>query len=128
MRNIPLDIGAIHFVGIGGIGMSGIAEILHNLSYTVQGSDVAESANVKRLRELGIPVHIGHATENLGDAKVVVVSSAIKPENPELAFARRKLIPVVRRAEIGGVLELEVRRSRLTVRTGEAAQVFVTAG
>ena len=77
MRAMPLDIGLIHFVGIGGIGMSGIAEILHNLGYQVQGSDIAESANVKRLRTLGIAVHIGHArtVEHVAGAQVVVISS-----------------------------------------------------
>lgn len=100
MRTIPLDIGAIHFVGIGGIGMSGIAEILHNLGYKVQGSDVAESANVQRLRAKGIDVHIGHVAENVAEAKVVVVSSAIRPGNPEVDAARAKLVPVVRRAEM----------------------------
>jgi UDP-N-acetylmuramate--alanine ligase len=100
MRTLPLTIGTIHFVGIGGIGMSGIAEILHNLGYTVQGSDMAESANVKRLRDMGIAVSVGHAAENIGEAQVVVVSSAIKPTNPEVAAARAKLIPVVRRAEM----------------------------
>ncbi|HAA90806.1 MAG TPA: UDP-N-acetylmuramate--L-alanine ligase, partial [Rhodospirillaceae bacterium] len=86
--------------GIGGIGMSGIAEILHNLGYKVQGSDIAESANVKRLAELGIEVLIGHAAENVREAAVVVVSSAIKQENPEIAEARARRIPVVRRAEM----------------------------
>ncbi|MFZ5790717.1 MAG: UDP-N-acetylmuramate--L-alanine ligase [Pseudomonadota bacterium] len=100
MRALPLDIGIIHFVGIGGIGMSGIAEILHNLGYKVQGSDAADSANVKRLKGLGIPVEIGHRAENLGAADVVVVSSAIKPDNPEVATARARLLPVVRRAEM----------------------------
>jgi UDP-N-acetylmuramate--alanine ligase len=100
MRALPLDIGIIHFVGIGGIGMSGIAEILHNLGYKVQGSDAADSANVKRLKGLGIPVEIGHRAENLGAADVVVVSSAIKPDNPEMATARARLLPVVRRAEM----------------------------
>ncbi|HET8729006.1 MAG TPA: UDP-N-acetylmuramate--L-alanine ligase [Alphaproteobacteria bacterium] len=104
MRQMPLDIGTIHFVGVGGIGMSGIAEVLRNLGYSVQGSDVAESANVQRLRGLGIPVTIGHAAENVGDAAVVVVSSAIKPDNPELQAARASLIPVVRRAEMLGEL------------------------
>jgi UDP-N-acetylmuramate--alanine ligase len=102
MRALPLSIGTIHFVGIGGIGMSGIAEVLHNLGYSVQGSDVADSANVKRLRALGIPVAIGHAAENIGESAVVVVSSAIKAENPELAAARAMLLPVVRRAEMLG--------------------------
>ena len=100
MRALPLSIGTIHFVGIGGIGMSGIAEILHNLGYTVQGSDVAENANVKRLTEIGIPVSIGHDANNLGDAQVVVVSSAIKMDNPEVIAANARLIAVVRRAEM----------------------------
>ena len=73
MRAMPLDIGAIHFVGIGGIGMSGIAEVLHNLGYHVQGSDLAENANVARLRGLGIAVAIGHHEDNLGEAQVVIV-------------------------------------------------------
>jgi UDP-N-acetylmuramate--alanine ligase len=97
---LPSGLGAIHFVGIGGIGMSGIAEVLANLGYTVQGSDAAESANVKRLREHGITVFIGHDAANLGAAEVVVVSSAIKRDNPELAAARAKRLPVVRRAEM----------------------------
>jgi len=100
MRALPLDIGILHFVGIGGIGMSGIAEILHNLGYRVQGSDAADSANVKRLRTLGIPVEIGHKAENLGQAEVIVVSSAIKPDNPEVVAARARFLPVVRRAEM----------------------------
>jgi UDP-N-acetylmuramate--alanine ligase len=94
------DIGPVHFVGIGGIGMSGIAEVLANLGYRVQGSDVAESANVQRLRAKGIDVRIGHAAANLGVAQVVVVSSAIGRDNPELVAARAQLLPVVRRAEM----------------------------
>jgi len=97
---LPREIGPVHFVGIGGIGMSGIAEVLANLGYRVQGSDVAESANVKRLVENGIPVHIGHRADNLGDAAVLVVSSAIKRDNPELVAARARRLPVVRRAEM----------------------------
>jgi UDP-N-acetylmuramate--alanine ligase len=100
MKTLPLDIGTIHFVGIGGIGMSGIAEILHNLGYKVQGTDQAESANVKRLRDLGVKVWVGHRGENLGEAQVVVVSTAVKPDNPEVIAARQRLIPVVRRAEM----------------------------
>ena len=100
MRAMPLTIGTIHFVGIGGIGMSGIAEVLHNLGYTVQGSDMADNYNVKRLRDLGIRVEIGHRAENLGDAAVVVISSAVKKDNPEVVAARGSLIPVVRRAEM----------------------------
>jgi UDP-N-acetylmuramate--alanine ligase len=100
MRALPLSIGTIHFTGIGGIGMSGIAEVLHNLGYVVQGSDIAESTNVKRLRDAGIPVEIGHDPANIGDAQVVVVSSAVKRDNSEIVAARAKLIPVVRRAEM----------------------------
>jgi len=97
---LPRDIGPVHFVGIGGIGMSGIAEVLANLGYTVTGSDVSDSANVKRLRDKGIKVAIGHKADNLDGADVVVVSSAIKPDNPELVAARAKRLPVVRRAEM----------------------------
>jgi UDP-N-acetylmuramate--alanine ligase len=97
---LPRDIGPVHFVGIGGIGMSGIAEVLANLGYTVTGSDVSDSANVKRLRDKGIKVAIGHKAENLDGADVVVVSSAIKQDNPELVAARAKRLPVVRRAEM----------------------------
>ncbi len=97
---LPRDIGPVHFVGIGGIGMSGIAEVLANLGYTVKGSDVVDSANVKRLRDNGIPVAIGHKAENIAGADVVVVSSAIKSDNPELVAARAKRLPVVRRAEM----------------------------
>jgi UDP-N-acetylmuramate--alanine ligase len=104
MRALPLDIGVIHFVGIGGIGMSGIAEILHNLGYKVRGSDIADSYNTKRLRDKGIPVEIGHRAENLADAAVVVISSAVKADNPEVMAARAKLLPVVRRAEMLGEL------------------------
>ena len=100
MRALPLSIGPIHFVGIGGIGMSGIAQVLHNLGYTVQGSDIAESANVARLRESGIPVMVGHEAANLGAAQVVVTSTAVKRDNPEVQAARARLIPVVRRAEM----------------------------
>ncbi len=100
MRVLPLDIGVIHFVGIGGIGMSGIAEVMHNLGYRVQGSDQAEGANVTRLRALGVEARIGHAAENLGEARVVVISSAVQPSNPEVLAAREAMIPVVRRAEM----------------------------
>jgi len=100
MRALPLSIGTIHFVGIGGIGMSGIAEVLHNLGYAVQGSDIAEGYNVARLREVGIAVMIGHAAENLRSAQVVVVSTAVKKDNPEVQAARKRLLPVVRRAEM----------------------------
>jgi UDP-N-acetylmuramate--alanine ligase len=97
---LPREIGPIHFVGIGGIGMSGIAEVLMNLGYTVQGSDASDNANVKRLHDKGAKVSIGHKAENLDGAQVLVVSSAIKRDNPELVAARAKRLPVVRRAEM----------------------------
>lgn len=100
MIRMPLSIGTLYFVGIGGIGMSGIAEVLHGLGYSVAGSDIGENANVKRLRDLGISVVVGHDEANVDDAAVLVVSSAIKHDNPELVAARERMIPVVRRAEM----------------------------
>jgi UDP-N-acetylmuramate--alanine ligase len=100
MRALPLSIGTIHFVGIGGIGMSGIAEVLHNLGYQVQGSDIADGYNVQRLRDAGIKVMVGHDPANLGDAQVVVTSTAVKRDNPEVQAARARLLPIVRRAEM----------------------------
>jgi UDP-N-acetylmuramate--alanine ligase len=97
---LPREIGPIHFVGIGGIGMSGIAEVLCNLGYTVQGSDAADGGNVARLRDKGVKVTIGHKADNVAGADVVVVSTAIKRDNPELVAARAQRIPVVRRAEM----------------------------
>ncbi len=110
---LPLNIGAMHFVGIGGIGMSGIAEVLLNLGYQVQGSDLKESPIIERLRRLGATVHIGQRAENIGDAKVVVISSAIKRGNPELEAARAANLPVVRRAEM--LAELMRLRSNIAV-------------
>jgi len=100
MRGVATDIGTIHFVGIGGIGMSGIAEVMKNLGYNVQGSDVAEGYVVEGLRAKGIPVAIGHKAENLGDAAVIVTSTAIKRGNPEVEAALANRVPVVRRAEM----------------------------
>jgi UDP-N-acetylmuramate--alanine ligase len=100
MRALPLSIGTIHFVGIGGIGMSGIAEVLHNLGYSVQGSDISDSPNVQRLRREGISVAVGHDPANLGAAQVVVTSTAVKPDNVEVKAARARFLPVVRRAEM----------------------------
>ncbi|MGH6680392.1 MAG: UDP-N-acetylmuramate--L-alanine ligase, partial [Bradyrhizobium sp.] len=97
---LPREIGPIHFIGIGGIGMSGIAEVLCNLGYRVQGSDASESANLNRLRGKGVKVSVGHKAENIDGADVVVVSTAIKRDNPELTAARAQRIPVVRRAEM----------------------------
>ena len=104
MRSLPLDLGTIHFVGIGGIGMSGIAEILHTQGYKVQGSDQADNANVQRLRTMGIEVMVGHRAENVEQAQVVVVSSAVKADNPEVVAARGRFVPIVRRAEMLGEL------------------------
>ena len=100
MKGVATDIGTIHFVGIGGIGMSGIAEVMHNLGYRVQGSDIAEGYVVEGLRGRGIKVAIGHAAENLGDAAVVVTSTAVKRNNPEVVAALENRVPVVRRAEM----------------------------
>ncbi|WP_315760868.1 UDP-N-acetylmuramate--L-alanine ligase [Sphingomonas sp. Y38-1Y] len=100
MKGVATDIGTIHFVGIGGIGMSGIAEVMHNLGYRVQGSDVAEGYVIEGLRGRGIPVSIGHAAENVADVAVVVTSTAIKRGNPEVEAALSARIPVVRRAEM----------------------------
>ncbi len=100
MKGVGVDIGTIHFIGIGGIGMSGIAEVMHNLGYKVQGSDIAEGYVVEGLRKRGIKVMIGHKAENLGDAAVVVTSTAIKRGNPEVDLALETRVPVVRRAEM----------------------------
>jgi UDP-N-acetylmuramate--alanine ligase len=100
MRGVATDIGTIHFIGIGGIGMSGIAEVMHNMGYSVQGSDVAEGYVVEGLRKKGIKVMIGHKAENLGDAAVVVTSTAIKRGNPEVELALETRVPVIRRAEM----------------------------
>lgn len=97
---LPREIGPIHFVGIGGIGMSGIAEVLVNLGYAVQGSDASDNYNLDRLRKKGAKVSVGHKAENVDGAGVVVVSTAIKRDNPELMAARERRIPVVRRAEM----------------------------
>ena len=88
MSELPLSIGTLHFTGIGGIGMSGIAEILFELGYRVQGSDSSENANVRRLREKGIKVICGQSADNVEDASILVISTAIRPDNPELVAAR----------------------------------------
>jgi len=111
MRRAGTDIGTIHFVGIGGIGMSGIAEVMKVLGYSVQGSDVAEGYVVEGLRRKGIPIAIGHSADNLGDAAVVVISTAIARDNPEVAAAYERRIPVVRRAE----MLAELMRLKMTV-------------
>ena len=131
---LPGDIGPIHFVGIGGIGMSGIAEVLLNIGYTVQGSDLKASDTTTRLEARGAVVHIGQRAENLEGAEVVVISSAIKPGNPELDAARAQGLPVVRRAEM--LAELMRLRSNVavagthgkTTTTSMVAALLVTGG
>ena len=110
---LPMELGPIHFVGIGGIGMSGIAEVLMTLGYRVQGSDAKASKITDRLVKLGAVFHEGQRAENIGDAAVVVISSAIKKGNPELEEARRKKLPVVRRAEM--LAELMRMRSNIAI-------------
>ena len=100
MKTYPVDFGVLHFVGIGGIGMSGIAEVMHNLGYKIKGSDVAINSNVSRLQDLGIEVAAGHAAENLGSAGAVVVSSAVPRDNVEVSAARVKGLPLVARSEM----------------------------
>src|SRR5213592_133986 len=90
----------IHFIGIGGIGMSGIAEVLCNLGFVVSGSDVRRSKNIERLEKLNVRIAEGHSAENVQDAEVVVYSSAVKEDNPEVAIAKQKGIPVIPRAEM----------------------------
>ncbi|MCR6643988.1 MAG: UDP-N-acetylmuramate--L-alanine ligase [Terricaulis sp.] len=113
-RAIPFDTGPIHFVGIGGIGMSGIAAVMKNFGYEVTGSDAKESANTERLRAQGIPIFIGHNAENVANAGVVVISSAIKNGNPEVDAARARGAPIVRRAE----MLAEIMRLKWTVAIG----------
>jgi len=97
---LPFGVGVVHFVGIGGIGMSGIAEVMHNLGYEVRGSDVAEGPNVQRLRDKGLDIVIGHSPDNVKGAEAVIISTAIRRNNPEVAAARARHIPVVRRADM----------------------------
>ncbi|MEZ5957420.1 MAG: UDP-N-acetylmuramate--L-alanine ligase [Hyphomonadaceae bacterium] len=113
-RAIPFDTGPIHFVGIGGIGMSGIAAVMKNLGYDVTGSDAKGGANIERLRAQGIQVSIGHKVENVANAGVVVISSAIKHGNPEVDTARARGVPIVRRAE----MLAEIMRLKWTVAIG----------
>ena len=110
---LPGDVGPIHFVGIGGIGMSGIAEVLLDQGYLVQGSDVKSSDITQRLEKLGAQIYLNQAAENLETAEVVVVSSAIKMGNPELVAARSRGLPVVRRAEM--LAELMRLKSNIAV-------------
>lgn len=131
---MPRGIGTIHIVGIGGIGMSAIAEILHEQGFTVQGSDQKENANVRRLRGKGIRVFVGHDAINLVGAKFVVISTAVKDANPELAAARAKGLPIIRRAEmLAELMRLYATVSITgthgkTTTTSLISHVFVEAG
>src|SRR3954465_5006755 len=95
-RPVPFDIGPVHFIGIGGIGMSGIAEIMLRIGYTVQGSDAKASANTERLEKLGARGFIGHDAPNVEGAYAVVSSTAVKPDNPEMVEGRARRLPLVR--------------------------------
>jgi UDP-N-acetylmuramate--alanine ligase len=99
-RPVPFDLGPVHFIGIGGIGMSGIAEIMLRIGYTVQGSDAKASANTERLEKLGAKIFIGHDPSHIEGASAIVYSTAVKAENPEFAAARERRLPLVRRAEM----------------------------
>jgi len=114
MSILPGQTRALHFIGIGGIGMSGIAEVLHKSGFIVQGTDIAESYNTKRLESLGIPIFIGHDIKNLAQVQAVVISTAVKPDNIELLEARRLRIPVMHRSE----MLAEIMRSRLSLAVG----------
>ena len=100
MKNFDKKFGILHFIGIGGIGMSGIAEVLINLGYKVAGSDLVENQNVLRLKKLGINIYIGHKKQNIEDAAMVVISSAINHDNEEILEAKKKRLPIVKRAEM----------------------------
>lgn len=113
-RSIPFEPGPVHFIGVGGIGMSGIAEVMLRLGYTVQGSDAKASPNTERLAALGVPVRIGHAAEHVEGAGVVVVSSAVKAGNPEMEAARARGVPIIRRAD----MLAELMRLKWTVAIG----------
>ena len=114
MNILPGQTRALHFIGIGGIGMSGIAEVLHQSGFQVQGSDIAESYNTKRLQSLGVKIFIGHDASNIADVQAVVVSTAVKDDNPELVGARHLRIPVIHRSE----MLAEIMRSRLSLAVG----------
>ena len=104
MLKSPENLGIIHFIGIGGIGMSGIAEILHQSGYYVQGSDINESNNTNRLHKLGIKVYIGQKRINVNNAKIIVISTAISETNEEYVAAKKMFLPIVHRSEMLGEL------------------------
>src|SRR3569623_2449355 len=113
-RAVPFAIGPVHFTGIGGIGMSGIAEIMRRIGYTVQGSDAKASANTERLEKLGAKVFIGHDPANVEGAYAIVYSTAVRPDNPEMVAGRERRLPLVRRAE----MQAELMRLQFSVAVG----------
>ena len=116
----------IHFVGIGGSGMSGIAEVLANLGYSVSGSDLADNATTRRLAGLGVRIHVGHAEANVADADAVVVSTAVKAENPEVVAARARKVPIVPRAPTTAPMSIIVP-SPMTAPMLMTAPIMITA-
>ncbi|MEZ0393385.1 MAG: UDP-N-acetylmuramate--L-alanine ligase [Pseudobdellovibrionaceae bacterium] len=130
---MQLDKTKFHFVGIGGIGMCGLAELLHNMGAKVSGSDLSENTNTERLKDLGIPVFRGHKAENVGDADVVVFSSAVQTSNPEVQQARAKQIPLIPRAEaLAEIMRLKrgvavAGTHGKTTTTSMAASIFLEA-
>ncbi|MBL6680375.1 MAG: UDP-N-acetylmuramate--L-alanine ligase, partial [Alphaproteobacteria bacterium] len=104
MLRSPKNLGVIHFIGIGGIGMSGIAEILFQSGYIVQGSDISQNKNIDRLKKLGIKIFSDQKRSNISNAKIVVVSTAITEKNDELIAAKKLFIPIVHRSEMLGEL------------------------
>ena len=124
---MPEGLGTVHIIGIGGIGMSAIAEILHAQGFTVQGSDQKDSANVRRLRAKGIRVFVGHDAINLVGARFVVISTAVKDHNPELLAARDKSLPIIRRAEMLAELMRLYRTVSITGTHGKTTTTSLTA-
>ncbi|MFQ5625699.1 MAG: Mur ligase domain-containing protein, partial [Methyloligellaceae bacterium] len=124
---MPRDIGPFHIIGIGGIGMSAIAEVMHDRGYEVRGSDLKTSANVRRLKEKGITCFVGHDAANIGDARFVVFSSAVKPDNPEYEAAREAGLPIISRAEMLAELMRECATVSVTGTHGKTTTTSIIA-
>ena len=124
---MPRDIGPFHIIGIGGIGMSAIAEVMHHRGYVVRGSDLKASANVQRLKDKGITCFIGHDPANIDGAEFIVLSSAVKHDNPEYEAAREKGLPVIRRAEMLAELMRECATVSVTGTHGKTTTTSIIA-